>query len=82
MKPDNIDFYDGGEDIDFLEIGTRDRKIKLLLDFLIKTDIEFSIKDFDNGKIVELGDGIECVFNNAGRINFEINKEQIKKEQK
>ena len=75
MEPDKIDYFDAGEDNDFLEIGVRDRKMKLFVDFLIKAGIEFKVVDFDKGRIIELGEGIECLFFDAGRIIFQLNED-------
>lgn len=78
MIPNKIDYFDGGDDDDFLGIGTRDEKIKLLLNFLIKTDIEFKVNNVDEGKMVDLGKGIYIMFYDEGGIVVNYEKENEK----
>ena len=75
MEPDKIDYFEGGEDYRFLEIGVRDKKIQLLLNFLNKTDVEFKVINCNEGKVIELENNIQCVFYDSGRICFELNEE-------
>ena len=82
MKPDNIDYFDGGDESQFLDIGTRDRKMKLLTDFLLKTDIEFKIEQGHTSKIINCGEGVLCYFHDAGGIRFRIDDEFVKHENK
>lgn len=75
MEPKKIDYYESGEDYNFLEIGARDEKIKLLLDFLIKTDIEFKMDNVDEGKLVDLGKGVYIMFFDSGGVSVGYEKD-------
>jgi len=52
MKPNTIDYFQDCPDETSLLIGARDEKMKLLMNFLIKTDFKFEIEQFDDGKAI------------------------------
>lgn len=52
MEVDPINYHDAGEESDFLKIQARDLKIDLLLKFLSKTDFDYKVETFDQGKTV------------------------------
>ena len=80
MKPNKIDYFEAGNDAQFNQIGARDEKIKLLTNFLIKTDFEFSIEQWNEAKVVKLDKDkdIFIIFNDAGGISLEQIEEQNK----
>ena len=73
MKPNKIDYFETGEDNDFNQISSRDEKIKLLTDFLIKTDFEFSIECWNESKAIRIDreKNVFIVFHDSGGISLE-----------
>lgn len=79
MKTDKIDYFDGGTDSEFNEIGCRDEKMKLLTNFLLKTDFEFKIERFDRGKAIVINE-VQFLFFDSGGICLEVNNIDLKEE--
>ena len=70
MKPNKIDYFECGEDSEFIQNGCRDEKMKLFMDFLIKTDVEFKIGNLDGARFIKLNNEIGCIFYDTGGIKF------------
>ena len=77
MEAKKIEYYEGGEEHDFLENDVMNEKIELFTKFLIRVGIDFKVEYLGDasGKFITLENGVCCVFNKAGLVKFEYDKE-------
>jgi len=64
------DYYETGDEKDFLEVGRQKAMIKKLTDFLVDADMEFEIT-YDDNTYIEIDKKVICTFFRAGAVTFD-----------